>query len=1363
MFAGKQTDLVVGIDFHLEIVPFSPPMLFPMPFVGIVEPDPIGMMLQVGISWVSRNPSGGVVLVNGFPAVKTGDEAQNRFLLPHVVIPPGIRWSPLPKPLKLKPKPGPPPPPDNPAEPPGDAVMVTGSRTVYINGTNACRFGDLAMSCSDPVRLPSSMLLAVPKGRPVIIGGPSAFDWSATAKTLIFRNKWTAGLLHQFVDLLPPGRLRSLLSWGVCQLTGHPVDVATGRLLTRALDFELRGPIPIKFERYYSSAWAERDSPLGHGWSHTLDERIWLERGRVVYKAGDGREIEFHTYHLPGRKMREGQELFYPIDRLTLRCKGEGRWEICTPDGLVREFELLPGRGPVSRLKKIRNRLGQWIAFTYEFGELEEVRTSEDRYVRFEHRSGRLNRISRLTPESDGFDWYNQVEFEYSDEGDLVKATDSQKAKRFYQYEEHLLIKEIDRDGITFYFEYDGRDCFARCVRTWGNDKKGQDSLFFREIIYDLRNRRTFVEDTAGKTTIYEMNAGNAVTKITDPHGASTTYEYDDLSLRKTSETDALGHVTRFEYDDRGNETKRTLANGAVYTMKYNADNQIVGMADPVGLERSWRYDEQGRLTDTWDTTGGWVHLEYDGLYATKVQRPDGQWVKLERDAFGAVTKITQPDGAVEQRWYDQHGQLVKVRDGGGRVWRVMYDFEGRPIAYTYPDGSYRRLVYSGEGDILEQRTPTEDVEFTYRGYHQVASRKVHRSDQKVRFVYDGEDRLIGVTNEAGERYHYVLDACGRVKEEISFEGLKRSYLRDELGRVTMAFAPDGNATRFEYDVLGNVTRAKYSEEEEETFTYDEIGRLKTATNASGTVRFSRKLAQRVVVERFNRDWFGTRYDAMGRPQYVVSSRGHVQRAMRTPTGDLRTLTTWERNVGDHLHPSWRAKIDRDAAGLETKRSMPGGITSSWKRDVMGRPTLQTIAQKGDTTDWTEYEWTGIDRLTGQSDPSSSVKYTHDVQGRLAASVQYGTDDSRVERWRNPGPRGELYHTKERDGRIYGKGGVLMQSGPLSFTYDKNGNLEKKEASDGRTWTYAWSASGRLKSVATPDGKKVEFEYDALGRRIRKTSEAGTTRWLWNGNVPVHEWREGEDGAATTWVFEPDTFRPVAKLTSDGQRHSVITDYLGTPREMRDEAGELAWKAQLDIYGVATVGEGQKEDCPWRWQGQYEDVETGLYYNRFRYYDPSRGDYISQDPIGLLGYTPGSTLYAYTKDPNTWIDPFGLAFKTVDFAGSPDLFPAGPGQSNIVEIVMQGGRKGDFKAADLAGGFVNGIPKGYTWHHLADFNPEAGTCTMQLVRTEAHLATLPHEGACAQFGTHFGVKYDSPAAREAAEEQGWKKKRKGCQ
>ncbi|NLI72582.1 MAG: RHS repeat-associated core domain-containing protein [Bacteroidales bacterium] len=102
-----------------------------------------------------------------------------------------------------------------------------------------------------------------------------------------------------------------------------------------------------------------------------------------------------------------------------------------------------------------------------------------------------------------------------------------------------------------------------------------------------------------------------------------------------------------------------------------------------------------------------------------------------------------------------------------------------------------------------------------------------------------------------------------------------------------------------------------------------------------------------------------------------------------------------------------------------------------------------------------------------------------------------------------------------------------------------------------------------------------------------------------------------------------------------------MTDYLGTPTQMFDEDGKNVWDAELDIYGIVRTFKGSSlNECPFRYQGQYEDSETGLYYNRFRYYDPEEGMYISQDPIGLTGNNP--TLYGYVKDVNSWVDAFGL-------------------------------------------------------------------------------------------------------------------------
>jgi len=97
---------------------------------------------------------------------------------------------------------------------------------------------------------------------------------------------------------------------------------------------------------------------------------------------------------------------------------------------------------------------------------------------------------------------------------------------------------------------------------------------------------------------------------------------------------------------------------------------------------------------------------------------------------------------------------------------------------------------------------------------------------------------------------------------------------------------------------------------------------------------------------------------------------------------------------------------------------------------------------------------------------------------------------------------------------------------------------------------------------------------------------------------------------------------------------------LGTPTEAYKEEGAKVWHYEQSTYGGTEVITGDINFIPFRYQGQYEDAETGLYYNRFRYYSPEEESYISQDPIGLMG---GMALYGYVKDCNSWVDVFGLS------------------------------------------------------------------------------------------------------------------------
>ena len=259
---------------------------------------------------------------------------------------------------------------------------------------------------------------------------------------------------------------------------------------------------------------------------------------------------------------------------------------------------------------------------------------------------------------------------------------------------------------------------------------------------------------------------------------------------------------------------------------------------------------------------------------------------------------------------------------------------------------------------------------------------------------------------------------------------------------------------------------------------------------------------------------------------------------------------------------------------------------------------------------------------------------------------------------------GNLYNDPDKKLRKYLEGGRVEKSGEWTFKYDKDGQLiEKFRGKAGffstkkDRWEYHWNQNGMLEGVRSPHryGQWTRFTYDALGRRLTKLGDA-TFHYLWNGNVPLHEWRTGEryeDGGLKsysedlkTWLFEEESFVPLA-LIQEGKAYSIVCDQLGTPTEAYDEEGREVWYRRLDMNGkiLEETQPGLNPEgyvsIPFLFQGQYYDYETGLAYNRFRYYDPELGRYISEDPIRLASDT--LTMLSYVGDTNGLLDPFGLA------------------------------------------------------------------------------------------------------------------------
>jgi RHS repeat-associated protein len=234
---------------------------------------------------------------------------------------------------------------------------------------------------------------------------------------------------------------------------------------------------------------------------------------------------------------------------------------------------------------------------------------------------------------------------------------------------------------------------------------------------------------------------------------------------------------------------------------------------------------------------------------------------------------------------------------------------------------------------------------------------------------------------------------------------------------------------------------------------------------------------------------------------------------------------------------------------------------------------------------------------------------------------------------------------------------VLKKADGVSYVHDADGNMIEKVLPDGKKWAYQWDGAGQLREVVRPDGQVVSFAYDALGRRVRKTAGDQTTVFMWDGNDVAHELRPGI--GVITWEFEPETFAPVAKI--EGTRcYGVVTDHHGTPFAVFDEVGEIAWRTQLDVFGVVQT-DVMDTSCSWRWPGQYDDQETGLHYNRFRYYDPQTNTYISQDPVGVTG---GMSLYSYVLDPLKFVDPLGLSKNKCGAGG----FRHGMDEDEIIRI-----------------------------------------------------------------------------------------------
>lgn len=1309
--AGKYQDIAIGIDMHPTMFPPSPIMA--VPHVGMIfdimgalfaaintaiptPPEP--PVLEEGESYEPQPLTVSTVAVAIVKAMAPSVMVNNKFIanagvsIQHL---PGLVLHALPS-----------------VSPMASSEMFMGSSTVLADGSPFSGQFLPALSCNlvgipAPFRATkpkpkmslmaptSSLLTVIPSGKLVMVGGPPTIDLMALAFSLGLKGlgkldrKMGGSLLKkskkgwqklgdklkkEVTNLEPKNpkaakRLKSLN----CILFGEPVDAATGRVTSENLDFSLPGPIPLEWSRFYFSD-AQIASPIGSNWQHSYNIGYW-ETGEdvVCLQFPDGRQV-----NLP--KLTNGDLFFNRKEKITWFKDNKGT-AYKGEDGLTYRFSENFNEDGFHPIVSITNHLNNQISFQYNNGLLNRIIDSAGRILEVEHEDSRISCIYSIVDN----ERINFIRYKIDTDDNLVKVTDANTVSKHFYYDEHLLVKLTNQSGLSFYWEYEGKGDYAKCVHTWGDEG-------ILEYWTQYEDGKTIVTNSLGHTTIYYYDENKLIYRITDAKGGETYQLYNALQYLEMV-TDPLGNTTKYKYDLFGNVISIEDADKNTTTFEYDAMQRLVGETTPNG-KMSSKYDQEGKLITRSFIDGTELNYEYDNNKLVAMTDSARNRTTFTWNDRNELVKATLGDGRSILWRYDSLGNITDNIQPNSANTFYQYDVMGNVTHLKEPDGNTHTFKYDNAGNVTFAKDSHREVSFTYWGLGNLKTRT--ENGKTIHFKYNTEEQLIAIVNENKKAYRFTLDPLGQIIGEWGFDGLQRRYVRDAAGRVVKVLRPEERWTKYMYSGTGNILVAQQYDGTGEYFSYNGDGSLKEATNAFNTVKFNYKRGK-LISENQNGHVVESKYNHLGQRIKISSSLGANIAQEFAKDG---TIASTQAN-------GWEAHYKRDLLGLEIQRMVSGGVTVKTRRDTAGRVIKHQIQNKNIEARNVSYKWGHASRLINSINELTNqrVSYSYDEVGNLAsASYKNGLETI----YKMPDAVGNIFKSHNQNDREYGAGGKLVKDENASYTYDCEGNLKNKfvskanKAQDIGKWCYEWFANGMLKAVHKPNQQYIQFEYDALGRRTAKivskqkrslklvtealansgdailnelssktqtndVKEGTITRFIWDGNLPLHEWsynlkerprlfvnelgdivtggKEPITDTLTTWVFEQGSFVPQAKIVGD-KKYSVICDYLGTAVEAYNENGEKVWERELDIYGVVREeGTGNKNFIPFRYQGQYEDVETGLYYNRFRYYSPESGTYISQDPIGLAGSNPN--FYAYTKDSNSWVDPLGLDCKHV--------------------------------------------------------------------------------------------------------------------
>jgi len=1065
-----------------------------------------------------------------------------------------------------------------------------------------------------------------------------------------------------------------------CTLPGEPVDAGSGDFLQQFSVLSLPGSLPLALSRFYRSQ-ATGGGIFGKKWTDEWSCSLTVHGTRLHFTDNEGVEI---WYRIPKDGLFHGlvnsRQPYY-------RLSGDMASELVMFDRRSQRTQIftLTGSGAY-QLSTIHNRHGNRIEFIRTGGLLTEIRHSDGYTLALDWQKHQLMSIDLVKPQRQRL-----VTCNYDSNGYLAECNTFQFTHLWHEYTPEGFMtrwKDTARTCVDIGYDHQGRTISTQSTEGYYDDR----------FVYNDEEHCTTYIDAEGGETRYWYNEDGLVTRSLDPLGREETTLWENTRLQ--SRTDALGRTTEYSYTEEGDISRVALPGGYSLYYEYNDNGQLAKLTIPGDLVWQWDYDDHGSIVSLTDPQGRKQQFSYSeqGDLLKRIMLGGITW-QWSHDALHQVRETVAPNGGITQTEQDFLGRLLSVKDPLGFTTQFRHSKthagpQGSVEEIQRPDG-VRELMRQNSEKLPESFTDGEGKTTRYEyGAFDLLTAIIRPDGERLECRYDKLTRLTEIINAEGEHYRLEYDKAGQLVAETDFTGRTLRYQYDAAGRCIRTTFPDGTHLNRRYNVTDQVTDEEVTHGDSDrtlshtTFRYDTLCRLVEAKNADATVTYEYDDASRVTAETINGRRTEYQYDAQ---QDYVAQRTTADITEHFSRGVMGELKEWR--IAGHVPLTFK----HDLRGQETRRNSAAGFdqqqgytpTGMLTEQQLGDPTECDPHYQRNNTLRRQWLYDKACNLTMISDSHRGTmvnSLTANDQINHATWTGSGSTLMREERftydqnlniarrqtWVNEVMESEA-HQQQQHGRVVSREHkayrhltsrinpetgkpedghfVKIRSEDVTWKYDLNGRLMEKAVDKGGyrplLWRYRWDARSQLTGLETPEGERWVYKYDPFGRRISKRCTSHNKTGMdfhWNGDqlteeVPVSADGKADDENAIRWIYEPGSFTPLARYEK-GQLHYAVTDTVGRVQELVTEDGEIVWRGKQKLWGREESR--NKEDaptCQLRFPGQYEDVESGLYYNRFRYYDCESGQYLCADPVGLAG---GMNLYAYASNPLTWIDPLGL-------------------------------------------------------------------------------------------------------------------------